>query len=86
MAIILSIETSTRNCSVALSENGSLLSLRETEGNEHAARIALFVDEVLQEAGRQCPDIDAVAVSAGPGSYTGLRIGVSDSYQHDRIR
>lgn len=77
MAIILSIETSTRNCSVALSENGSLLSLRETEGNEHAARIALFVDEVLQEAGRQCPDIDAVAVSAGPGSYTGLRIGVS---------
>lgn len=77
MAIILSIETSTRNCSVALSNNESLLSLRETEGNEHAARIALFVDEVLRDAGKQCPDIEAVAVSAGPGSYTGLRIGVS---------
>lgn len=77
MAIILNIETSTRNCSVALSDGGRLLALRETEGNEHAARIALFVDEVLQEAGRQCSDIEAVAVSAGPGSYTGLRIGVS---------
>lgn len=78
MAIILSIETSTRNCSVALSDNGQLLSFREADqGNEHAARIAVFVDEVLREAGKRCPDIEAVAVGEGPGSYTGLRIGVS---------
>ncbi len=78
MALILNIETSTRNCSVALSDNEQLLSFREADqGNEHAARIAVFVDEVLREAGRRCSDIDAVAVGAGPGSYTGLRIGVS---------
>ncbi|MDE6493939.1 MAG: tRNA (adenosine(37)-N6)-threonylcarbamoyltransferase complex dimerization subunit type 1 TsaB [Bacteroidales bacterium] len=78
MALILSIETSTRNCSVALSDNDRLLALREADqGNEHAARIAVFVDEVLREAGKRCADIDAVAVGSGPGSYTGLRIGVS---------
>ena len=78
MALILNIETSTRNCSVALSDNDRLLSIREADqGNEHAARIAVFVDEVLQEAGKRCAEIDAVAVGEGPGSYTGLRIGVS---------
>ncbi len=78
MALILSIETSTRNCSVALSDNEHLLSLRESDqGNEHAARIAVFVDEVLRENGKRCADIEAVAVGSGPGSYTGLRIGVS---------
>ena len=78
MAVILSIETSTRNCSVALSDNERLLSFREADqGNEHAARIAVFVDEVLRDAGKRCPDIEAVAVGEGPGSYTGLRIGVS---------
>lgn len=78
MAIILNIDTSTRNCSVALSDNDRLLSLRESDqGNEHAAQIAVFVDEVLRDAEKRCPDIEAVAVSAGPGSYTGLRIGVS---------
>lgn len=78
MAVILNIETSTRNCSVALSKDDELLSWRESDqGNEHAARIAVFVSEVLQETGLRCGDIEAVAVGEGPGSYTGLRIGVS---------
>ncbi|MCM1042232.1 MAG: tRNA (adenosine(37)-N6)-threonylcarbamoyltransferase complex dimerization subunit type 1 TsaB [Bacteroides sp.] len=78
MAIILNIETSTRNCSVALSKNGQTIAWRETDqGNEHAARIAVFVQEVLEEAGLKAQEIDAVAIGEGPGSYTGLRIGVS---------
>lgn len=78
MSLILNIETATRVCSVGLSDGPRLLSLREShEKNIHAARITVFIDEVLREAGKDMHDLRAVAVSMGPGSYTGLRIGVS---------
>ncbi len=78
MALILSIETGTDVCSVALSNNGELMALRESdEGRDHARKVAIFVDELLRETGVQPDDLDAVAVGKGPGSYTGLRIGVS---------
>lgn len=78
MALILSIETGTDICSVALANDGELMALRESdEGRDHAKKVALFVDELLRETGVQPDDIDAIAVGKGPGSYTGLRIGVS---------
>lgn len=78
MALILSIETGTDICSVALANDGELMALRESdEGRDHAKKVALFVDELLRETGVQPSDLDAVAVGKGPGSYTGLRIGVS---------
>ena len=78
MALILSIETGTDICSVALSNDGELMALRESnEGRDHAKKVALFVDELLKETGVQPSDLDAIAVGKGPGSYTGLRIGVS---------
>lgn len=78
MALILHLETSTKICSVALSQDGMILfSKADTEGPSHAVQLGLFVDEALKvvEAGNL--RLDAVAVSSGPGSYTGLRIGVS---------
>jgi tRNA threonylcarbamoyladenosine biosynthesis protein TsaB len=78
MALILHIETATRICSVALSNNGSFLCMRESSApNAHSSQVTLFIDEVLKEAGVPVTAIDAVAVSMGPGSYTGLRIGVA---------
>ena len=78
MALILSIETGTDICSVALANDGELIALRESdEGRDHAKKVALFVDELLRETGVQPSDLDAIAVGKGPGSYTGLRIGVS---------
>jgi tRNA threonylcarbamoyladenosine biosynthesis protein TsaB len=78
MSLILQIETATTVCSVALAENGQLLALKEVnERNVHAEMITLFIQDVCEQAGKQLKDIDAVAVSKGPGSYTGLRIGVS---------
>lgn len=78
MALILSIETGTDICSVALSNDGELMALRESnEGRDHAKKVAIFVDELLKETGVQPADLDAIAVGKGPGSYTGLRIGVS---------
>lgn len=78
MATILHIETSTQVCSVAVSINGSLAFIKEsTNKNSHAERVTIFSEEVLREAGKKFSDLDAVAVSMGPGSYTGLRIGVS---------
>lgn len=78
MALILSIETGTDICSVALSNDGELMALRESsEGRDHAKKVAIFVDELLKETGVQPSDLDAIAVGKGPGSYTGLRIGVS---------
>ena len=78
MALILSIETGTDICSVALANDGELMALRESdEGRDHAKKGALFVDELLRETGVQPADLDAIAVGKGPGSYTGLRIGVS---------
>ena len=78
MARILSIETSTSICSVAIHEQGELLALAEIkEPGAHAEKLLLLVDEVFEKAGLSFGDLDAVAVSQGPGSYTGLRIGVS---------
>ena len=78
MALILSIETGTDICSVALANDGELMALRESdEGRDHAKKVALFVDELLKETGVQPTDLDAIAIGKGPGSYTGLRIGVS---------
>jgi len=78
LATILHIETSTRVCSVALSINGELVDIQETTAkNSHAELVTLFSEKVLNESGKTFPDLDAVAVSMGPGSYTGLRIGVS---------
>ncbi len=78
MSKIISIETGTDICSVGLSHNGKLLSLRESiEGRNHTSDVALFLEEILQQNTATASDIDAVAVSVGPGSYTGLRVGVS---------
>ncbi|MDO3628924.1 tRNA (adenosine(37)-N6)-threonylcarbamoyltransferase complex dimerization subunit type 1 TsaB [Mucilaginibacter sp. BT774] len=78
MSLILQIETATTVCSVALSENGSVLAHKEIQQrNVHAEVITLFIDEVLKMAGKQYRQLNAVAVSCGPGSYTGLRIGIS---------
>ncbi len=78
MALILSIETGTDICSVGIVRDGELLALRESdEGRDHARKVGVFVDELLREAGIAPDEIDAVAVGMGPGSYTGLRIGVS---------
>lgn len=78
MALILCIETGTDVCSVGVARDGELISLREsTEGRDHARQVGVFVDELLREMGLQPDDLDAVAVGKGPGSYTGLRIGVS---------
>jgi tRNA threonylcarbamoyladenosine biosynthesis protein TsaB len=77
--IILNLETTTKNCSVAVSVDGELLELKEiNEGSyAHAEFLNPFIDEILQTAGLKFSDISAVAISKGPGSYTGLRIGVS---------
>ncbi len=79
MGIILNIETATKNCSVSLSKNEEILSLKElNEGKfSHSEKLHSFILEVLDSAGLSMGDLDAVAVSKGPGSYTGLRIGVS---------
>lgn len=78
MSCILHIETSTKACSVALSENGSLLFHQEDlEGPNHSVVCGVYVDEALSFANSHAIPVDAVAVSEGPGSYTGLRIGVS---------
>jgi len=76
--MILQIETATTVCSVAISENGIVLACKEADQrNIHAEKITVFIEEALVLAGKNYSDIDAVAVSSGPGSYTGLRIGVS---------
>ena len=79
MALILSIETSTTNCSVSLSKNGKLLVVKEDydKNYSHAERLHVYINDVLKYAKVSAKDIDAVAISKGPGSYTGLRIGVS---------
>jgi len=76
---ILNIETSTTNCSVSLSENGRLIGLKEDNSLEysHAERLHIYIDELLKIANVSKTQIAAVGISKGPGSYTGLRIGVS---------
>lgn len=78
MALILQIETSTISCSVAVSLNGQTLAVKEiAERNAHASHLTLFINEVLASSKKTFADLNAIAVSMGPGSYTGLRIGVS---------
>lgn len=77
MARIISIESTSQTCSVALAENDKLIALKETSGNNHSVVLTQFILDVLNEVGLKSTDLDAVAVSKGPGSYTGLRIGVS---------
>lgn len=78
MALILCIETGTDICSVGIAKDGELISLRESdEGRDHAKKVGVFVDELFRQTGISPDDIEAVAVGKGPGSYTGLRIGVS---------
>lgn len=75
--IILGIETGGDNCSVALSKGEEIIALKESEGREHSRYLSVFIDDVFKCSGLSYRDIDAVAVSKGPGSYTGLRIGVA---------
>lgn len=78
MAVILCIETSTSVCSVALGRDGKCVAWREVnEGFTHAEKLTVFIQEIVQEAALTMMEIDAVAISSGPGSYTGLRIGLS---------
>ena len=78
MPLILNIETTGTNCSVALSKDTAIQNIKEDkEGRAHASRLAVFIDEILKEEQLAVKDLDAVSISKGPGSYTGLRIGVS---------
>jgi len=78
MAWILNIESSTHVCSVCLAKDGEVKGLKESkEDKSHATLLTVFIEELLRENKLSGTDLDAVAVSKGPGSYTGLRIGVS---------
>lgn len=78
MAKILQIETATQTCSVAVAVNGDNVAIKEeTAHNIHAGSLTLFIQEVMKQASLSYNDLDAIAVSKGPGSYTGLRIGIS---------
>lgn len=73
------METATTNCSVALCEDTNVIALKEdnSKGYSHAEKLHVFIDEILKENDLKINNLDAVAISKGPGSYTGLRIGVS---------
>ena len=79
MALILGIETATKNCSVALFKDGIVIAEKEyiSDGYSHAEQLTLFIQQVIDSAKITLKKIDAVALSMGPGSYTGLRIGTS---------
>lgn len=79
MGLLLSIETTTTNCSVALGKDGNLLALQEhnSKSYSHAEELHPFIKKVINAAGEKLQHLDAIAVSKGPGSYTGLRIGVA---------
>ncbi len=79
LGIILNIETATKNCSVSISKENEIIALRElNEGRfSHAEKLHSFILETVREAGVAMQDLNAIAISKGPGSYTGLRIGVS---------
>jgi len=79
MSLLLCIETSTTNCSVAISKNGECIALKEDNnaGYSHSESLHLFIEDLLAEQKITLKNLDAIAVSKGPGSYTGLRIGVS---------
>ena len=76
--MILAIESGTEICSVCIAHEGEVVSMRESvEGRDHARLVATFADQLLKEVGIAPSELEAVAVSMGPGSYTGFRIGVS---------
>ena|SRR6218665_982713 len=78
MALILHLETATTVCSVSVAKDGQLLALKEQNGDySHAENLTLFIENAIQQSGTSLSEVDAIAVSKGPGSYTGLRIGVS---------
>lgn len=79
MAYILNIETATKNCSVSLAKDGQTVLCKEIaeQGYSHAEKLHVFIEEILKESQVDFREIKAIAVSKGPGSYTGLRIGVS---------
>lgn len=78
MPRFLLIETSTTVCSVSLTEEMHIIARRQTsEAKAHASLLAVFIDQILRECGMKVKDLAAIAVSGGPGSYTGLRVGVS---------
>ncbi|MDI1318215.1 tRNA (adenosine(37)-N6)-threonylcarbamoyltransferase complex dimerization subunit type 1 TsaB [Flavobacterium sp.] len=79
MTYILNIETATKNCSVSLAKNGETILRKEIaeQGYSHAEKLHVFIEEILKESRVRASDLKAIAVSKGPGSYTGLRIGVS---------
>lgn len=81
MSYILNIETATKNCSVALAKDGKTIVCKElaTENFSHAEKLHVFIEQILMESNVQFSELNAVAVSQGPGSYTGLRIGVSSA-------
>jgi len=76
--MVICLETATNICSVALCDSAGVISVRESsELKSHASGLTIFIEELLSENGIRAVDLDAIAVSKGPGSYTGLRIGVS---------
>ena len=76
--MIICLETATNLCSVALCDSAGVISLKESnESKSHASMLTVFIEEILKESGIRARDLEAIAVSKGPGSYTGLRIGVS---------
>tara|TARA_R110002012_G_scaffold68372_3_gene177701 strand:+ start:36606 stop:37295 length:690 start_codon:yes stop_codon:yes gene_type:complete len=79
MAILLHLETATTNCSVSISKDDKIVVLKENNAASysHSEQLHVFIKEALKEASLSFSDLDAVAISKGPGSYTGLRIGVS---------
>ncbi len=78
MALILNIETSSNSTSVALAEDGVLLkAMEEHNVVSHASKLTPFIEEVLKNANKKPSDLNAISISIGPGSYTGLRIGLS---------
>lgn len=79
MARILNLETATTNCSVSISEGNDIVCLKENNAinYSHSEQLHVFIKEALDEASLSFSDLDAIAISKGPGSYTGLRIGVS---------
>ena len=79
MSCLLCIETATKSCSVALASDGHLVAVKEevSEQYSHSEQLTVFIGQLLQQEELKVSDLDAIAVSSGPGSYTGLRIGVS---------
>ena len=79
MAIILTLDTSTKNCSVALFNGNKIIAFKEQNSDDytHAEQLTLFIEKVIKSANLTLKEIEAIAISKGPGSYTGLRIGTS---------